>query len=104
MAFSSGQAEIGDQPTLICPVGRGRTIQVKNMTTVTVYLGGPDVTTDGYPLDGGEAQALTAGAERESVVVPAPEGDVAAPELYGLTGDDADGPDAEAARVAWIAG
>jgi hypothetical protein len=102
MAFSSGQVDIGDQPAPICPVGRGRTIRVKNLTSATVYLGGEDVTADGYPLDGGESEAFTAGAPREAPTVPAPEGDTDVPVLYGRTGGGAGETGSGAARVAWI--
>src|SRR6516164_6614717 len=100
MPFSSGTVEIGDTPSPICPVGRGRTVRVKNLDTSTaVYVGGPDVATDGdgagYPLDGRESEVFSAPLPRESVVIPAPADDMAPDVLYGRT-------ERGKARVAWI--
>ena len=73
---------------------------MKNLDTSTaVYVGGPDVATDGdgagYPLDGRESEVFSAPLPRESVVVPAPPGDLAPDVLYGRT-------ERGKAKVAWI--
>jgi len=100
MPFSSGTADIGGEPTVICGVGRGRTVKVKNLDASTaVYVGGPGVTTDGdgagYPLDGRESETFSAPIPREAVAIPAPADDMAPDVLYGRT-------ERGRARVAWI--
>ena len=100
MPFSSGTAEVGDEPSVICSVGRGRTVKVKNLDASTaVYVGGPGVTTDGdgagYPLDGRESETFSAPIPREAVAIPAPADDMAPDVLYGRT-------ERGRARVAWI--
>jgi len=100
MPFTSGTAEVGDEPSVICSVGRGRTVKVKNLDASTaVYVGGPGVTTDGdgagYPLDGRESETFSAPIPREAVAIPAPADDMAPDVLYGRT-------ERGRARVAWI--
>ena len=100
MPFSSGTADIGGEPTVICGVGRGRTVKVKNLDAATaVYVGGPDVAVDGatagYPLDGRESETFSAPLPREAVIIPAPADDMAPDVLYGRT-------ERGRARVAWI--
>jgi len=100
MPFTSGTAEVGDEPSVICSVGRGRTVKVKNLDASTaVYVGGPGVTTDGdgagYPLDGRESETFSALIPREAVAIPAPADDMAPDVLYGRT-------ERGRARVAWI--
>lgn len=96
MAFTSGTAEVGKDPVALCPVGENG-VRVRNRGGTIVYLGGPDVTEDGYPLGPGEAEEFHGAQHRPSGVVPAPPGDGDPDVLYACS----DG--GKISRVSWIA-
>lgn len=96
MPFTSGTADVGEDPVPLCAVSETG-VRVRNSGDVPVYLGGPDVTCDGYPLVPGDAQDITGTRHRPSGVVPAPPGDGDDDVLYARTAPG-DGP----ARVSWI--
>lgn len=79
MAVSSGTVVVGAEVTAVCAVPESG-IRVRNTGSARVFLGGPDVGTDGdeagYPLDPGDSETLAGVKPRETPVVPAPEGDL----------------------------
>ena len=100
MPFTSGTADVGEDPVLLCAVSIHR-VNVKNLGATRVYLGGADVGNEGakagYPLDPGQAEAFALGQRvQEEFVVPAPFGDTRPPELYARTAPGT------SSQVAWI--
>lgn len=95
MAFTSGTAEVSGEPVALCPVGENG-VRVRNRGGSTVYLGGPDVTEDGYPLDPGASEVFRGAKKANSGVVPAPDGDMDPDVLY------ARGDGSGTSRVSWI--
>lgn len=99
MAFASGTVDVGGEPVPLCAVGNAvvgnAAVRVRNHGTVIVFLGGPDVSTDGYPLEPGTSEILYGGLGKETPVVPAPAGDEADAVLYARTAG-------EPGRVSWI--
>ena len=85
MGFSSGSRDIGEDATEICAVPENG-VRVRNTGDVTIYVGGPDVGTEGdrqgYPLDPGGSEDFAGAKAKESPVVPAPEGDMDPARLY----------------------
>jgi hypothetical protein len=88
MGFTSGTREVGEDATEICGVPAGG-VRVRNLGDVTVYVGGPDVgsegDTQGFPVDPGTSEDFAGASPKESPVVPAPEGDTDPPVLYART-------------------
>ena len=83
----------------VCPVGPDG-VKVRNLNEeIRVFLGGPDVGTEGdaagFPLEPGEVQDLAAPAPKESAIVPAPPGDLTMNVLYARTAYGT-------AKVSWI--
>ncbi len=95
MAFASGTLEAGKDPVAVCAAGENG-VTVRNNGGTVVFLGGPDVTTGGYPLDPGESVTLNGAQHRPAGVVPAPASDGTADVVYALT--DGSG----VSRVSWI--
>lgn len=89
MPFTSGSTDVGEDATPICGLPENG-VTLKNRGGTAVYLGGPDVSTDGdnsgFPLDPGESQWIPGARIKESPIVPAPPGDLTPPPLYGRTG------------------
>ena len=98
MPFAAGTTEVGEDAVSLCPVGEAG-VRVRNEGSVRVYLGGPDVGADGYPLDPGTSDEFRGPKARESPVVPAPAGDLAGSVLYARTAQGSG-----STRVSWIAG
>src|SRR5271170_2297855 len=97
MAFSSGTVEVGEgDPVRVCVAGETG-VRVRDLGGTRVYLGGPGVTTDGYPLDPGESDVFYGGKPKESPVIPAPPGDLDQDVLYAVTAAGAG-----ITRVSWI--
>lgn len=96
MPFSSGTAEVGENPAPLCSAGNAG-VRVKNLGTIRAYLGGRDVTADGYPLDPGEPEMFYGSTAKETAVVPAPPGDLDPEVLYACTA-----PGTGMTRVSWI--
>jgi hypothetical protein len=96
MAFTSGTADVGEDPVPLCSVSETG-VRIRNNGGARVHLGGPDVTESGYPLNPGEAETFTGAQHRPSGIVPAPPGDAADDVLYARTAPG-DGP----AQVSWI--
>jgi hypothetical protein len=86
VAFASGTVEVGeDEAVALCEVPTSG-VRVRNLGDIRVFLGGPDVSPDGYPLDAGKADTFPGPpAPKESPIVPAPADDLAAPVLYART-------------------
>jgi hypothetical protein len=86
MAFASGTVEVGeDEAVALCGVPPSG-VRVRNLGSVTVYLGDSGVGENGYPLDGGQSGTFPGIEPKESTLVPAPPDDLAAPVLYARTG------------------
>jgi hypothetical protein len=86
MAYATGTVDVGeDEAVALCGVPPSG-VRVRNLGDVTVYLGGPDVGEDGFPLAGGYGDTIPGATPKESPVVPAPPDDLAAPVLYARTG------------------
>ena len=98
MSFGSGTAEVGETPAAICAVPEGG-VKIRNLGAARLFTGGPGVTAEGpgagYPVDAGASDTIHGPKLRESPVVPAPEGDMTAPVLYGVS-------ESGIIRVAWI--
>lgn len=98
MPLASGTAEVGGEPAFVCGVPENG-VRVRNLGGSRVFFGGPDVAAGGgYPLEPGEADTFPGVKPKESPVVPAPDGDLDPPGLYGVTAKG-DG----ISKVAWIA-
>ena len=98
MAFRSGSREVGEDAVPLCLVTDAG-VRVRNEGSARVYLGGPDVSSEGYPLDPGTADEFRGPEPHESPVVPAPADDLAGTMLYARTAEGAG-----TTRVAWIGG
>ena len=96
MGFASGTVDVGTDPVPVCVPGETGA-RVRNLGGTRVFLGGPDVTTDGYPLEPGTSELFYGSKPRQSPVVPAPPGDMAPDVLFARTGAGAG-----TAQVAWI--
>jgi hypothetical protein len=100
VTFTSGTADVGQNPVRLCPAGNAG-VRVRNAGDAVVFLGGPDVGNDGdaqgYPLDPGTSETFFGGRPKESPVVPAPPDDMAAEILYARTAEGTG-----TARVSWI--
>jgi hypothetical protein len=96
MAFDSGTADVGEDPVRVCAAGPAG-VRVKNLGGTRVFLGGPGVTADGYPLEPGTAEEFYGGKAKQSPVVPAPPEDIEPDTLYARTAADTG-----TARVSWI--
>jgi hypothetical protein len=95
MAFTSGTKDVGETPVPLCAVSETG-VRIRNNGGSRVFLGGPDVTEQGYPLEPGKSETFTGTQHRPSGVVPAPEGDAADDMLYARS--DGTG----TSRVSWI--
>lgn len=95
MAVISGTTEVGGNAVPLCPAGEAG-VRVTNRGEIPVFLGGPDVSTEGYPLEPGATETFYGRKPKETAVVPEPPGDLAADILYARAGG------AGTARVAWI--
>lgn len=100
MAFSSGTADVGEDPVPLCGVSNAGA-RVRNRGGVLVYLGGPDVgyegPGEGYPLEPGTSELFYGGIPKETAIVPAPPGDLDPETLYARTA-----PGTGIAKVSWI--
>jgi hypothetical protein len=86
MAFTSGTREVGEDEAVALAGVPPSGMRVRNLGGVRVYLGGPDVSDeDGFPVDPGASETFPGTEPRESPIVPAPPGDMAAPVLYART-------------------
>lgn len=85
MAFTTGQHEVGEEPSELGAVSPGG-VRVRNLGGSRIFVGGPDVTPEqGYPIDPGTAEDFTAPKQKESPVVPAPASDTAPAVLWAVT-------------------
>jgi hypothetical protein len=88
VGFTSGTREVGEDEAVALAGVPPSGMRVRNLGGVRVYLGGPDVTEqDGFPVDAGGSETFPGSVPKESPVVPAPEGDMAAPVLYARTAE-----------------
>lgn len=84
MAYASGTVEVGADPTVVCAVPPGG-VRIRNIGDVDVYVGGADITAEGYPVAPGTSEDFPGSQPKESAIVPAPASDMAAPQLYACT-------------------
>jgi len=97
--YSTGITDLTQDVTAVCPVPENG-VRVKNLGTARAYFGGPDVDSSGntgYPLEPGEADTFPGAKAKETPVVPAPEGDMDPPVLYGRIE-----PGGQDGKVSWI--
>lgn len=88
MAYASGTVEVGADPAPVCAVPPGG-VRIRNIGQADVYIGGPDVTADGYPLTPGTSEDFPGSQLKESPIVPAPASDTTPPQLYARTAGQA---------------
>jgi len=89
VGFTSGTREVGEDEAVALAGVPPSGMRVRNLGSVTVYLGGPDVTAEnGFPVDAGGSETFPGSEPKESPIVPAPPGDTDAPVLYARTGKD----------------
>jgi hypothetical protein len=84
---SSGQADVGSSPVLVCSVARGATVVLKNTSTANVFIGPPGVTTaTGHELATNEAVTIPGHPAVTYPVSPGPPpADWLAFEVWGVT-------------------
>ncbi len=88
MGFTAGTADVGEDVTPVCSVP-STGVRVKNLGGSTVYLGGPDVATEGssagFPVEAGASETIQGTVVKETPIVPAPPRDTDDAVLYGRT-------------------